>query len=306
MPTEASAKILVDNLHFPEGPRWRTAPQVPDATAEGKLYFVDIMAGKVMAVDLAGNVETLVEVKAPVGLGFMTDGTLLVTAAAEGKLMALRDGGLETIADVRAAVGKGCGEMVVDKQGRAFFGGGDKNTGNGFDESIRPGPGNMPGFGYLINVNIHTQKTQTVADRMTFANGQLITPDGKTLIVAETFGFRLTAFDIAEDGTLSNRRIWADLGVPPDGICFDEEGCVWVSVFYYSYGGPGGYIRIEEGGKVRDRIDVADYSPYACTLGGENMSTLFLCESAIFGQPRHPGDGRIRSIEVEVPGTGSP
>jgi len=283
MPNGTSPQILVDGLHFPEGPRWRTT-----APGEGKLWFVDILAGKVMAVDLSGSVETIAEVNVPVGLGFTTDGTLLVTSPPEGKLLALRDGAQETVADVRAATGYVCGEMVVDDLGRAFFGGGDPSILSNFDESIPPGPGNMPNFGFLMHVDTATGQTQVVADRMTFPNGAVVTPDGKTLIVAETFGFRLTAFDIQDGGTLANRRIWADLGVPPDGICLDQEGCVWVAAIYYLYGGAGGYIRVEEGGQVLDRIDVEGYSPYACTLGGPEMKTLFLCESAILGLPRNP------------------
>jgi sugar lactone lactonase YvrE len=141
---------------------------------------------------------------------------------------------------------------------------------------------------------------------MNTPNGCVLTPDGATLIVAESFGFRLTAFDVAADGSLSNRRPWADLGAPPDGICMDEEGCVWVAVAYFEYGGPGGFVRLAEGGEVKGRIDVEGHAAYACTLGGPEMRTLFLCESAVLGRDRHPGDGRIRAVEVEVPGTGSP
>ena len=94
--------------------------------------------------------------------------------------------------------------------------------------------------------------------------------------------------------------------MPPDGITLDRDGCVWVAVPYYRYGETGGYLRIAEGGELRDRIDVAGYSVFACTLGGTNATTLFLCESTVLGRSRSPGDGRIRMVEVDVPGTGTP
>jgi sugar lactone lactonase YvrE len=222
--------------------------------------------------------------------------------------MAVRDGELKQVADMYERSGLPCNDMVVDERGRVFVG----SVGSGVDEAKYPGPGNMPHFSHILLVEFAAGSAATpgqvhiVADRMTTPNGSVITPDGRTLIVAESFGFRLTAFDIEEDGSLANRRIWADLGVPPDGICLDQEGCIWVAVPYYQYGGAGGYIRVEEGGKVRQRLDVEGYSPYACTLGGAEMKTLFLCESAILGLPRHPGDGRICLVDVEVPGTGSP
>ena len=122
----------------------------------------------------------------------------------------------------------------------------------------------MPAFSYIVSVPLGGE-ARIAADRMTFPNGAVISPDGKTLVFAESFGFRLTAFDVASDGSLQNRRVWADLGVPPDGICLDEEGCIWVAVPYFEYGGPGGYIRVREGGELLDRIDVEGYSAYACT-----------------------------------------
>ena len=163
----------------------------------------------------------------------------------------------------------------------------------------------MPAFSHIILVE-PDQGARLVADRMTFPNGPAITPDGRTYIVSETFANRLTAFDIEADGSLTNRRVWADIGAPPDGICLDEEGCLWVAVPYYIYGGPGGYIRLKEGGEIVDRIDVEGYSSFACTLGGPDMKTLFMCESTLMAKEGHPGDGRITVVDVDVPGTGSP
>ena len=305
----SSPAVLVDGLHFPEGPRWRSTSGDAAGAAAGKLWFSDILAGKVMAVDLEGRLETLAEVpQMASGLGWLADGTLLVVSVQDGKLLALRDGELSQVADMYDLSRLPCNDMVVDARGRAFVG----SVGSGVDEEKHPGPGNMPHFSHILLVDfppgaaLIPGRVRIVAERMTTPNGSVITPDGRTLIVAESFGFRLTAFDIEADGSLVNRRIWADLGVPPDGICLDEEGCVWVAVPYYRYGSTGGYIRVEEGGKVRQQFDVEGYSPYACTLGGAEMRTLFLCESAILGLPRYPGDGRIFMVDVEVPGSGSP
>ena len=291
-----SPDILVDGLHFPEGPRWR----------QDRLYFSDILGKKVRTVDLAGRLETLAEVAAmPSGLGFLPDGTLLVVAVDDGQLLALRDGGLEPYADLFAVAGLPCNDMVVDARGRAFVG----SFSPGVDESQCPGPGNMPAFSSLVlacSDDGGPASARRVADRMTCPNGAAVTADSATLIVAESFGFRLSAFDIEADGTLTNRRVWADLGVPPDGICLDAEGCAWVAIPYFQYGGPGGYVRVREGGELVERIDVEDYAGYACMLGGAERRNLFLCESAVLGLPRHPGDGRIRVVDVDVPGVGYP
>ena len=296
---QPAPELLVDGLHFPEGPRWRTGGD----SGTGTLWFSDILACKVMKVDRAGHLETVVDVpEMASGLGWSADGTLHVVSVGDGKLMAVREGGtLVPAADMHALVGLMCNDMVMDGKGRAYIG----SVGTGVDESKPPGPGNMPHFSHLLLVEPGGE-ARIVADRMTTPNGCVVTADGGTLIVAESFGFRLSAFDIREDGGLENRRVWADLGVPPDGICLDEEGCLWVAVAYYEHGGSGGYIRVEEGGRVLERIDVADYSAYACTLGGTDMRTLFLCESAVLGRERHAGDGRIRTVQVDVPGTSSP
>ena len=302
-------EILADGLFFPEGPRWRTAGMLAaaaaDSAGEGRLFYSDILGKKVMSLGLDGSLEEIAEVPGmPSGLGWLPDGTLIVVSVMDGKLMAVRRGGLEEIADMMAVTGNLCNDMVVDAGGGAYIG----SPAGGWDESKIPNPGNMQGFGSVVLVGQDGDRFESriVADRVTCPNGACITPDGKTLIFAESIGFRLTAFDIAEDGSLVNRRPWADLGAPPDGICMDEEGCLWVALCYFEYGGPGGYVRVREGGEIADRIDLEGYSAYACTLGGSEMRTLFLCESKVLGQERFPGDGRIRAVDVDVPGSGSP
>jgi sugar lactone lactonase YvrE len=288
---------LVDNIYFPEGPRWRVG-----ADGVGKLWFSDVLAGEVMAVDLHGNLEKVAEVPEwPSGLGWRPDGTLLVVSIRDGKLLTVGDGGsLSPAGDMKALDGFSSNDMVVDAQGRAFIGSFQE-----LDEMRHPGPGNMPAFSHIIRVD-PDGSANIVADRMTFPNGSVISPDGKTYIVAETFANRLTAFDIEADGSFTNRRVWADLGAPPDGITMDVDGCLWVAVPYYIYGGPGGFVRVREGGEIVDRIDVDGVASYACALGGPEMTTLFLCQSTILGVERQPGDGRIMTVEVDVPGTGTP
>ena len=295
------ARLLRDGLHFPEGPRWR----------RNRLYCSDILAGRVVSLDLDGTLETIVEVDAlPSGLGWLPDNTLQVVSVHDGRLLACRDGRTSVVAEMQRLSGFPCNDMVVDASGRAYVGSPDI----GFDEGKLPMPGNMPRFSSIVLVEPPApgaswdapRPARIVADRLTFPNGMVVTPSGATLIVAESLAGRLTAFDIEADGSLANRRVWADLGVPPDGITLDRDGCVWVAVPYYRYGSSGGYLRIAEGGELRDRIDVAGYSAYACALGGRDGTTLFLCESAVLGRPRNPGDGRIRTVEVEVPGVGAP
>ncbi|MCY3737733.1 MAG: SMP-30/gluconolactonase/LRE family protein [Gemmatimonadaceae bacterium] len=290
-------ELFVDGLFFPEGPRWRVGPD-----GVGRLWFSDVLGGEVKRADLAGHVETVAEVPGwPSGLGWRPDGTLLVVSVQEGRLMAVGAGGSLTVAaDMKAVDGLPCNDMVVDGRGGAYVG-----SWQGLDESIPWGPGNMPGFSHIIRVD-PDGGARIAADRMTYPNGAALSPDSRTYIVAETFANRLSAFDVEEDGSLTNRRVWADIGAPPDGITMDEEGCLWVAVPCYVYGGPGGYLRLREGGEIVDRIDVDGVASYACTLGGPRMRTLFLCQSTVLGHERHPGDGRIMAVEVDVPGTGTP
>ena len=290
-------KLLVDNIYFPEAPRWRVG-----ADGVGKLWYSDMFTNAVMAVDLQGNVEKIADVpQLPSGLGWWPDGTLLVVSLGDSKLMAVgEDGRLTEVGDMKALDGLACNDMVVDAQGRAYIG-----SFQLLDEMRHPGPGNMPAFSHVIRVDPGGSAT-IVADRMTFPNGAVISPDGKTYIVAETFANRLSAFDIEADGSLTNRRVWADIGAPPDGITMDVEGCLWVAVPYYIYGGPGGFVRVREGGEIVDRIDVDGVGSFACTLGGPDMTTLFLCQSTLLGGERKLGDGRIMTVAVDVPGTGTP
>jgi sugar lactone lactonase YvrE len=182
--------------------------------------------------------------------------------------------------------------MVVDRRGRAYIG----NFGFDFAARAPVSPAE------IVLVNPEGQ-ARVVSAGLLFPNGTVITPDGQTLIVAETFGHRLTAFDLEPDGALSHRRVWADLeGAFPDGICLDAEGAIWVAAPE-----PGEVRRIREGGLVTHRVKVST-RPYACMLGGPERRTLLVCtaESAVPGRGRGRAGGRIEILEVEVPGDGLP
>ncbi len=201
---------LLDGLCFPEGPRWH----------DGKLYFSDMHANRVMTVDLDGRSSVVCEVpNQPSGLGWLPDGRMLVVSMTDRKLMRMERDGLKLHADLSALATFHCNDMVVDSAGRAYVGN------FGFDLH----KGEKPHATVLVMVTAEG-KARVVADDLTFPNGTVITPDGRTLIVGESFGRRLTAFDIAADGSLANRRVWADLGENvPDGIALDAEGAIWVA-----------------------------------------------------------------------------
>jgi sugar lactone lactonase YvrE len=278
-------RVLLDGLVFPEGPRWH----------DGRLYFSDMHACEVVAVDLSGRREVVCAVgKRPSGIGFRPDGRMLVVSMEDRKVLLLDAGELRVHADVGERAPFDLNDMVVDAKGRAYVG----NFGFDLHGGAQPTTTNL----HLVEAD---GSVREVASDLSFPNGPAITPDGRTLILAESFGKRLTAFDIADDGALSNRRTWAELDVYPDGICLDAEGCVWVA----SPLAPGGFVRVAAGGEVRDRIELPDRFGYACMLGGPARRHLFLLEAfgsnpANIGGRR--GTGRIRVVEVDVPGAGLP
>jgi sugar lactone lactonase YvrE len=276
-------KVLVDGLAFPEGPRWR----------DGKFYFSDMHAHQVVALDMAGRREVVCQVpERPSGLGWLPDGRMLVVSMRDRKLMRLDRDGLKTAADLSKLAPFDCNDMVVDGRGRAYVGN------FGFDLHA----GQTPRGTTLVMVGADGV-AGVVAEEMMFPNGMVITPDGRTLIVGETFGRRLTAFDIGADGSLANRRVWADLGNSlPDGICLDAENAIWVACPTASE-----VIRVKQGGEVAERIKV-ETDAFACMLGGVDGRTLFVA-TAPNSDPdkcRATRAGRIETAQVEVPRAGLP
>ena len=186
-----NTEVLIDGLTFTEGPRWH----------EDKLYFSDFFTHRVLDVDLEGHLETIVETPhQPSGLGWRPDGSMLIVSMNDQKLLRFADGELTEAADLSNLANHYCNDMVVDKKGNAYVGN------FGFD--LHAGEAIKPTNLILIRPG---EEVCEVAENVFFPNGTVITPDDKTLILGETFASCLTAFDINEDGTLANRRVWADL-----------------------------------------------------------------------------------------------
>jgi sugar lactone lactonase YvrE len=277
-------QTLLTGLVFGESPRWH----------DGRLWFSDMGAEQVAAVDLEGNSEVVARVPAmPMGTGWLPDGRLLIVSALDGRLLVREpDGSLVTHADLTSLADHPWSDMVVDGRGNAYVG----NLGFDF-----PAGEFAPGIVALVTPDGSAQR---VADGVAFPNGMVVTPDNQTLILAESYANRLTAFDIAADGRLSNRRVWADLdGGVPDGICVDAEHAVW-------YGDVPNQrcVRVREGGEVLQRIDL-DRGCFACTLGGVDRSTLFLM-AADYSEASMAGDGpptgQVLTVAAPAPGVGWP
>jgi sugar lactone lactonase YvrE len=280
----SDTKILVDGLAFPEGPRWH----------DGKFWFSDMHSKKVLRTGLDGRTETVVEVpNNPSGLGWLPDGRLLVVSMNDRTLMRLDGAKLTAVADLSKVATFHCNDMVVDKAGRAYVGN------FGYDLIA----GESPKATAMARVDPDGSVHVAATDLM-FPNGTVITPDDRTLIVGESFGNKLTAFDKAADGSLSKRRVWANLdgGALPDGIALDAEGAIWVA-------SPttGDCLRVHEGGRISRKIRGAGLA-YACALGGPERKTLFICTA----ETHNPAEciekrtGRIETVEVDVAGAGWP
>jgi sugar lactone lactonase YvrE len=283
------ARTLLTGLVIGESPRWH----------EGRLWFANWGTGEVVAVDLEGNAEVVAA--GPPGLGWsidwLPDGRLLVTG--EGLMRIEPDGSMVTHADLSGLGVDGFNEIVVDGRGNVYVNGG---------ADFHPGEGEAPGIIALVTPD---GSVRQVADGIAFPNGMAVTPDNKTLIVAESFAQRLTAFDIADDGSLSNRRVWAD-GVGPDGICIDAEGAVWTGVGGFTDNLVG---RVRDGGEVLDQVRVG-MPCFACMLGGDDGKTLFMLaadwrmtegfEENIARLTHEPRTGQVLTAPAPVPGAGWP
>ncbi|HBC54334.1 MAG TPA: hypothetical protein DCZ06_08730 [Alphaproteobacteria bacterium] len=276
-------KILMDGLCFNEGPRWH----------DGRLWFSDMHGPKVYALGLDGKSEVIAEVEnSPSGLGWLPDGRLLIVSMRDRKILRMDPDGLSVHADLSGLASFHCNDMVVDAKGRAYVG--------NFGYDLFTGADRKPAELILVEPD---GKARIVAENMQFPNGTVITPDGKTLIVGESMGACLTAFDIEADGSLSNRRVWAQMeGALPDGIALDAEMGIWVASPI-----SGACLRVVEGGEVTDRVEVENQA-FACALGGPDRKTLFMC-TAKDSDPessKKSRTGRIEAVPVKVPGAGLP
>lgn len=275
---------LVDRLAFAEAPRWHG----------GELWYSDFYTHQVMRVDHEGRAHVVVEVpNQPSGLGWLPDGRLLVVSMKDRRLMRLDPTGLVPVADLCAIADFHCNDMVVDAAGRAYIGN------FGFDLFTKPV---VPKATALVLVRPDGAVSVAASDLL-FPNGTVITPDGRTMIVAETFARRLTAFTVNTDGALTHRRVWADLGeVAPDGICLDAEGAVWVAAPRSNE-----FIRVLEGGTITRRIAVNNQA-IACTLGGDDGKRLFMVIGRVKGHDEALAArvGRIDCVDVDVPAAAAP
>jgi sugar lactone lactonase YvrE len=285
----AEAQPLLSGLVIGESPRWY----------EGRLWFAHWGAGEIVAVEHDGNAEVVAN--GPPGLGWsidwLRDGRLLVTGDGLSRIEA--DGSMVPHADLGSLGVRGFNEIVVDGRGNVYVNGGAE---------FHPDEGVAPGIIALVTPD---GSVRQVADGIAFPNGMAVTPDNGTLVIAESFAARLTAFDIAADGSLSNRRVWAD-GVGPDGICIDADGTVWTGVGSFTESLVG---RVRDGGEVLERVRL-DAPCFACMLGGEDRQTLFMLtadwrmdegfEDNIARLTTGPRTGRVLTAPAPAPGAGWP
>lgn len=279
------ARVVTEGLAFGESPRWH----------DGCLWLCNWGTGEIIAVDADGSREIVLTVPAvlPYSIDWLPDGRLLVVSGREGLLLRREpDGSLVTHADLRGLSKSPWNEIVVDGRGNIYVNGGGP----------APAPGQYFGPGTVVLVTPDGAVRQ-VAENIAFANGMAVTPDNKTLIVAESHANRLTAFDIAADGSLANRRVWADLDGFPDGICLDAEGAAWYADVPNKH-----CVRVLEGGEVLQTVNV-DRGCFACMLGGADLKTLFIAAAEWRGFEHMTGDartGQVLSVEAQAPGVGWP
>jgi len=286
MPT---SEVVVEGLAFGEGPRWH----------EGRLWFSDMHAHVVHTFDPAtGQLASVVELDgAPSGLGWDPRGALLIVSMDDRRLLRLPapGGPVEEVADLSSYTDHPINDMVVSTSGTAYIGS------FGFDLHA----GDTPVNTVMLAVD-DDGSHRVAAEDMAFPNGMVITPDGSTLVVGESFGGRLTAFTIGADGSLEGRRVWADLGGGgrfPDGICLDAENCIWIA-------SPGTHecLRVREEGEIVDSVSTGDELAIACMLGDDDRRTLYLLTSKGLDpqKARELRTGRLQRARVDVPGAGLP
>jgi sugar lactone lactonase YvrE len=278
-------RVLMSGLVFGESPRWH----------DERLWFSDMGANELIAVDLDGRSELVAHVPAmPMGSGWLPDGRMLIVSSRDGRLLRREpDGSLVTHADLTGLSAYPWSDMVVDGRGNAYVGS------IGFDF---PDGEFAPGIVAMVSPD---GSARQVAEGVAFPNGVAVTPDNRTLIMAESYAHRLTAFDIAADGSLSSRRVWAELGDDyPDGICLDAEGAAWYADVPHQH-----CVRVLEGGSVLQTVDF-DRGCFACILGGPDRRTLFVMAASYQGAASMAGEpprtGQVLTVPAPAPGAGWP
>jgi sugar lactone lactonase YvrE len=293
-------ETLLDGGSFFESPRWH----------DGRWWASDFYRHRVLAIGTDGSVEEVMTVEGqPSGIGWMPDGSMLVVSMRDHRILRRApDGTVTEHADVSEHCGGHLNDMVVSADGRAYVGN------FGFDLMA----GADPALATLVRVD--PDGTVTVAaEDLAFPNGSVITPDGRTLIVGETAGARYTAFTIAGDGALTDRRVWAQvapappittlaetlgqLRFGPDGCGLDADGCIWAADEVNAV-----CARVREGGEIVDTIAAPEGSVFACMLGGDDGRTLLMCVAPDFAEHTRVGatDARLVTATVDVPRAGLP
>ena len=281
--TKETVHVFMTGLAFGESPRWH----------DGRLWLSNWGAQEIIAVDPKGKSEVVVRLpfpSFPFSIDWLPDGRLLISSSSDQPLMRQEpDGSLVP----HAALSRGFNEIVVDGRGNAYINGAGFNPLVG--ETFAPG---------IITLVTPDGSAKQVADGIAFPNGMAITPDTSTLIVADSYGKKLTAFDIADDGSLSKQRVWADLGEgTPDGICIDAEGAVW-----YADVPNKRCVRVREGGEVLQMVEL-DRGCFACMLGGADGKTLFIMAAEWYGMENMigaPRTGQVVTTKAPAPHAGRP
>ena len=280
-------RILITGLAFGEAPRWH----------DGRLWLADWGTQEIIAVDPNGSSEVMMRLKfpsfQPICMDWQPDGRPLIISSKDNVLLRREsDGTLQTFVKLSQLPGLGWNEIVVDGRGNTYVNGGG---------SFTPGEASASGIIALVTPDGHVRQ---MADRLVFPNGMAITPDNSTLVVAESQSSKLTAFDIAGDGSLSNRHVWADLGEDnPDGICLDEKGAIWYADVPHKH-----CVRVREGGEILQVVE-ADRGCFACMLGAVDRKTLFIVtrEWQGMGNMAQPTrTGQILAVEAPAAGAGWP
>jgi sugar lactone lactonase YvrE len=285
-----AATIVAGGLAFPECPRWYG----------GRYWLADMHVARVVSYSPdaweAPRVELeLTDHARTAGIGFLPDGRLLAVSSLDATVRRREaDGSVVLHADLRAVTRGWCNDMLVDGRGRAYVGsyGADYQAGESHTD-------------VALALVAPDGSTRSVGEPLAFPNGTVLTPDGRTLVVGESLAERLTAFAVAADGSLSDRRVWAPLpeGVRPDGACLDAEGAIWVSSFM-----TGEVLRVHAGGRVSAAVEVPERLPFACVLGGQERRTLLVCAANTWRAEETVPErmGVVAVCDVDVPGAGWP
>ncbi|HWD97120.1 MAG TPA: SMP-30/gluconolactonase/LRE family protein [Acidimicrobiales bacterium] len=290
-----TTRVVREGLSFGEAPRWH----------DERLWYSDFFRHAIFSIDEEGRDERL-ELMVPAqpsGLGWLPDGDLLYVSMTDQRVMRRHQGESSLFSDISPYCEFWANDMAVSPSGFAYVG----NFGFDLDVMLRDiGPAGMmvtpPPTTNLVVLDATGSAIQVVPD-MAFPNGAVLTPDGLTLIVGETMAYRLTAFDVTADGTLANRRIWAQMDVvATDGMCLDAEGQIWLANALTNQ-----CLRVKEGGEITAIAETSQHA-FACMLGGRDRDRLFVMTAPTSNRFKIASvtDAKIEAVDVAVPGAGWP